>query len=177
MKDLCSFLDKSRSLFYLASFLSHAIAYSLFISVYLVELGASGTVVGMLFFLSSFVDMAFLVLVGILCDVLGYKKMLFIAFSLSSLGNFALGSSRNLTEAFIAVIVLFASSSAYLVASKTAIAKHFRNEKRGKGYGLLHSVFALSNIVGPFVTGIIAHVYGLSFMFLVAGFTSFAHYS
>ncbi len=150
----------------LANIASHM--YVILLPVYLKELGASVTQVGLVFTLSSLVPLALQIFGGWISDSIGRLR----AIAIGSIGG-VVGQTMMLfspTWEWMLVAISVASiARAFIAPSFGAfIAEQSSEETRGRVYGMSETIFQVVSVIGPPLGGFLAFRYGFRAMLLVS---------
>ncbi|MDE3078238.1 MAG: MFS transporter, partial [Chloroflexota bacterium] len=108
-----------------------------------------------------------LLTMGRLADVMGRNKLYNLGFVVFTVGSMLCGVSPNI-PALVASRAIQAIGSAMLISSSTAILLDaFPASQRGQALGLMSTVFALGNMVGPTLGGALLTWFGWRSIFFV----------
>jgi MFS family permease len=141
----------------------------LMLPIYLTELGATVGQVGLVFTISSMLQLFLQVLGGWISDSIGRLR----AIALGSLGGVAGYIAMILAPSWEWMIVAISISGiAYALVGPSFgafIAEHSREENRGRVYGITESIYHITGVLGPPIGGFLAGAYGFRAMIIVSG--------
>jgi len=130
--------------------------YPMLMPIYLTELGASITQVGLIFTLTSIVVLILQIFGGWVSDSIGFG---FVAVLLAPTWQWMLAALCVLQFPYALVGPSFGAF----------IAENSTTENRGKVYGITDTIFQITGVIGPPVGGLLVGRYGFKMMFLVSG--------
>lgn len=105
---------------------------------------------------------------GKISDMYGIKKLLIIGLLTYSAGSlFGIFAYAYLPAIIAARFIQGAGASAVPALIMVIIARHVRSEDRGKAFGLVGSLVAVGEGMGPVIGGMIAHYVHWSFLFII----------
>ena len=128
-----------------------------FLSYYAREYGASGTTVGAVVGIYSIMQFFFAPVWGRLSDRIGRRPVLLISLTASCLGYFLFAFAQSLTLLFASRIIA-GVGGANIGTAQAYIADTTTHENRAKGMGLIGAAFGLGFILGPPISGALAHL-------------------
>src|SRR5437764_9898846 len=128
-----------------------------FLAYYAREYGANGMTVGAVVGIYSIMQFFFAPVWGRLSDRIGRRPVILISLTASCLGYFLFAFSRNLTLLFASRVVAGAGG-ANIGTAQAYIADTTTHEDRAKGMGLIGAAFGMGFILGPPLSGALAHV-------------------
>jgi MFS family permease len=136
--------------------------------IYLTELGAEVTDVGLVFTITSAVMLVLQVLGGWISDSIGRLKAIAIGSIGGVIGNFAMVLAP--TWGWMIVALAIGRIAYALVGPSFAafIAENSTEENRGRVYGITQTIFQITGVVGPPLGGWLAGGYGFRLMLLVS---------
>lgn len=143
-----------------------------FWSLYILELGASLTIVGFLGLILGLTRITFQAPVGYLTDRMGRKRLVVWGGFISSLAPFVYFFATK-WEHLILGVVLEASTNIVLPARQAMFADAIDPDKRASAFASIHTLFALFSSVMPVIGGYllesIGFLSGMRLLFLVSG--------
>jgi MFS family permease len=143
--------------------------YGSFMPLYLKDLDASITQIGLFFTLAQIVPLFLQILGGWISDSLGRLRAIAIGSVFGVLG-FVPMVLADRWEWLLLAVALGAVARALVGPSFDAfIAEHSSEQNRGKVFGISQSIFMVVSVVGPPLGGWLAGTYGFKLMLLVAG--------
>jgi MFS transporter, DHA1 family, tetracycline resistance protein len=128
-----------------------------FLSFYAREYGASGITVGAVVGIYSIMQFFFAPVWGRLSDRVGRRPILLFSLAASCSGYFLFAFARSLSVLFLSRIIA-GIGGANIGTAQAYIADTTPPEERAKGMGLIGAAFGLGFILGPPLSGILAHV-------------------
>jgi len=138
------------------------------IPVYIRELGASITQLGLFFTISMIFPILVKLLGGWLSDVVGRLQVIFIG-SVTGILTFTVYALAPTWEAALLAPALMAITSSLTIPAFAAyIADITPEPSRGRMFGVSQSVYRGSGVVAPMIGGVLAAAVGFQFMFGVA---------
>lgn len=148
--------------------------YAPLMPLYLKDLEATITEIGLFFTLSMIVPLALQILGGWVSDTLGRLRAIAIGSAFGVIGFIPL-ILANRWEWLLLATAIGAVARALVGPSFDAfIAEHSTEENRGKVFGISQAIFMIVSVLGPPLGGWLAGVYGFKLMLLVAGIFYFA---
>ncbi|HEY3473591.1 MAG TPA: MFS transporter [Anaerolineales bacterium] len=143
--------------------------YGSFMPLYLKDLEASITQIGLFFTLAQIVPLFLQILGGWISDSLGRLRAIAIGSVFGVLG-FVPMVLADRWEWLLLAVALGAVARALVGPSFDAfIAEHSSEKNRGKVFGISQAIFMIVSVVGPPLGGWLAGAYGFKLMLLVAG--------
>ena len=139
------------------------------LAVYLSELGASVTQVGLVFTLASIVPMALQIFGGWLSDSIGRLKTIAIGATIASFSYIIFPLAPTWHWVLAALCLEYVSHSLGGPSFGAFIADQSSEENRGKVFGISQGIFMVVGIIGPVLGGLLAERYGFRIMLAVAG--------
>jgi proton-dependent oligopeptide transporter, POT family len=94
-------------------------------------------------------------LTGAIADRLGYKRMLFLAFTIYISGFFMIMNFRSFGGVFFAFIWICTGGAFFKPIISAMIARTTDNETSSIGFGIFYMMVNIGGFIGPFITGII----------------------
>ncbi len=136
--------------------------------IYLTDLGASVTQVGLVFTLTSVVILVLQVLGGWISNSIGRLKAIAIG-SVGGILGFAAMLLAPSWEWMVLALAIYQIPFALVGPSFGAfIAENSTTENRGRVYGVTDTIYQVTGIIGPPLGGFLAGLYGFKPMLLVA---------
>jgi MFS family permease len=143
--------------------------YPMLMPIYLTELGASITQVGLIFTLTSVVVLILQIFGGWVSDSIGRLRSIAIG-SVGGIFGFVAVLLAPTWQWMLAALCVLQFPYALVGPSFGAfIAENSTTENRGKVYGLTDTIFQITGVIGPPVGGLLVGRYGFKMMFLVSG--------
>jgi MFS family permease len=143
--------------------------YSMLMPIYLTELGASITQVGLIFTLTSVVILILQVFGGWVSDSIGRLRSIAIGSVGGILGFLAVMLAPTWQWMLAALCVLQFPYALVGPSFGAFIAENSTTENRGKVYGITDTIFQITGVVGPPLGGFLVGQHGFKIMFLVSG--------
>lgn len=141
--------------------------------LYLKDLDASITQIGLFFTLSQIVPLALQILGGWVSDTLGRLRAIAIGSVFGVIGFIPLILANTWEWLLLAVAVGSVARALVGPSFDAFIAEHSTEENRGKVFGISQAIFMIVSVVGPPLGGWLADAYGFKLMLLVAGILYF----
>jgi MFS family permease len=143
--------------------------YPMLMPIYLTELGASVTQVGLVFTLTSVVILILQVFGGWVSDSIGRLRSIAIG-SIGGIFGFIAVLLAPTWEWMLAALCVLQFPYALVGPSFGAfIAENSTKENRGKVFGLTDTIYQITGVIGPPVGGLLVGRYGFKMMLLVSG--------
>jgi len=143
--------------------------YGALLPLYLQELGASVSQVGLFFTLGAIAPLLFQILGGWLSDSIGRLQAIAIG-SLAGVAGYVAYLLAPSWQWLLITTATGAMAHAFVGPSYQAfIAEESTEQTRGRVYGLSQSLFMVVGVVGPPIGGYLSQYYGFRALFLVAG--------
>ena len=143
--------------------------YPMLMPIYLTELGASITQVGLIFTLTSVVVLILQIFGGWVSDSIGRLRSIAIG-SVGGIFGFVAVLLAPTWQWMLAALCVLQFPYALVGPSFGAfIAENSTTENRGKVYGVTDTIFQITGVIGPPVGGLLVGRYGFKMMFLVSG--------
>jgi MFS family permease len=143
--------------------------YGPLMPLYLKDLDASITQIGLFFTLSQIVPLALQILGGWVSDTLGRLRAIAIGSVFGVIGFIPLVLADSWQWLLIAVAVGSVARALVGPSFDAFIAEHSSEENRGKVFGISQAIFMIVSVLGPPLGGYLAGIYGFKLMLLVAG--------
>src|SRR5262245_59009756 len=128
-----------------------------FLAYYAREYGANGMTVGAVVGIYSIMQFFFAPVWGRLSDRIGRRPVILISLTASCLGYFLFAFARSLVLLF-ASRVIAGAEGANIGTAQAYIADTTTHEDRAKGMGLIGAAFGMGFILGPPLSGALAHL-------------------
>jgi MFS family permease len=141
--------------------------FSLYIPLYLTELGASIGDVGFVFTIVSTVILLLQIVGGWISDSIGRLKSIAIGSIGGILGYIAMLLAPTWQWMLLAIIISRFPSALIGPSFGAFIAENSTEENRGKVYGITDTIFQITGVVGPPLGGLLAGAYGFKRMLIV----------
>lgn len=138
------------------------------LSLYLIDLGASVTQVGLVFTLASLVPTGLQILGGWLSDTIGRLRIIALGSSISVSGWLIFIIAPSWEWVLVGLCLDYVSNSVVGPSFSAYIADQSSAEERGRVFGLTKSIYMIVTVVGPALAGFLAHRSGFRSMMLVA---------
>lgn len=173
MQNKTTILTKRLALFLLAMALveSSRTLTMVQIPVYLSEMGASISQIGLFFTISSIIPLIFRILGGYISDSIGRLRTLSIGSVAGILGYIAFTIAPTWQFAIIGPTLMGIASALVYPSYKAYIADQTAEEVRARVFGLSETVVTIAWIIGPPIGGLLAQNLGYRFMFGAAVLT------
>lgn len=143
--------------------------YPMLMPIYLTELGASVTQVGLIFTLTSVVILVLQIFGGWVSDSIGRLRSIAIG-SVGGIFGFVAVLLAPTWQWMLAALCVLQFPYALVGPSFGAfIAENSTKENRGKVYGLTDTIFQITGVIGPPLGGFLVGRYGFKMMLLVSG--------
>jgi DHA1 family multidrug resistance protein-like MFS transporter len=143
--------------------------YGPLMPLYLKDLNASITQIGLFFTLSQIVPLALQILGGWVSDTLGRLRAIAIGSVFGVLGFIPLILADSWHWLLLAVAIGAVARALVGPSFDAFIAEHSTEENRGKVFGISQAIFMIVSVLGPPLGGWLAGTYGFKLMLLVAG--------
>ncbi len=143
--------------------------YGSLMPLYLKDLDASITQIGLFFTLSQIVPLLLQILGGWVSDTLGRLRAIAIGSVFGVIGFIPLILANTWEWLLLAVAIGAVARSLVGPSFDAFIAEHSSEENRGKVFGISQAIFMIVSVVGPPLGGWLAGAYGFKIMLLAAG--------
>ena len=143
--------------------------YGSFMPLYLKDLEASITQIGLFFTLAQIVPLFLQILGGWISDSLGRLRAIAIGSVFGVLGFVPMVLADTWQWLLLAVALGAVARSLVGPSFDAFIAEHSSEQNRGKVFGISQCIFMIVSVVGPPLGGWLAGMYGFKLMLLVAG--------
>jgi len=143
--------------------------YGSLMPLYLKDLNASITQIGLFFTLSQIVPLLLQILGGWVSDTLGRLRAIAIGSVFGVIGFIPLILADTWEWLLLAVAIGSVARSLVGPSFDAFIAEHSSEENRGKVFGISQAIFMIVSVVGPPLGGWMAGAYGFKIMLLAAG--------
>ncbi len=142
--------------------------YGILLPIYLTELGADVVQVGLVFTLTSVVNLTLQIFGGWISDSIGRLRTIAIG-SVGGILGFTFMLLANTWQTMLLAIAVSQIPYAMVGPSFGAfIAENSTTENRGRVYGITDTIFQITGVIGPPLGGFIVGIYGFKPMLLVA---------
>jgi MFS family permease len=142
-------------------------AYST-LSLYLLDLGATVTQVGLVFTLASLVPMVLQVFGGWLSDTIGRLRVIALGSSIAVFGYFIFSVAPTWEWVLLGLSIEYVSNSMVGPSFNAYISEQSDETQRGRVYGLTSSLYMTVTVIGPALAGFLAYQSGFKPMLRVA---------
>ncbi|MCS7126159.1 MAG: MFS transporter [Aigarchaeota archaeon] len=139
-----------------------------FIPIFLQELGASYTVIGLIGSIRSTPYAILPILTGLMIAKYDMRKLYLLGAILSALGLTLLSFSQSFIEVGVANFLLGTSMVFYWPMAESIIAELFPEESRQKIYSSFSASWSTAYFIGPIIGGVLAESANLRVLFLVS---------
>ncbi len=143
--------------------------YDGLLPLYLKELNAGITDIGLFFTLSSVVPLLLQILGGWVSDSLGRLKAIAIGSIFGTLAYLPMLLADTWQWLLLATAVGAVARSLVGPSFDAFIAEHSTEQNRGKVYGISQAIFMIVMVVGPPLGGLLTSKYGFKWMLFIAG--------
>jgi len=143
--------------------------YPMLMPIYLTELGASVTQVGLIFTLTSVAVLVFQLFGGWVSDSIGRLRSIAIGSVGGILGFIAVLLAPSWGWMLAALCVLQFPRALVGPSFGAFIAENSKEENRGRVYGVTDTIFQITGVIGPPLGGLLVGRYGFKMMLLAAG--------
>lgn len=143
--------------------------YDGLLPLYLKELDADITDIGLFFTLSMIVPLFLQILGGWVSDSLGRLRAIAIGSVFGVLGYIPLVLADTWQWLLLATAIGAVARSLVGPSFDAFIAEHSSEHNRGKVYGISQAIFMIVAVVGPPLGGLLTGAYGFKLMLFVAG--------
>jgi MFS family permease len=143
--------------------------YQSFLPLYLKDLQASITQIGLFFTLAQIVPLFLQILGGWISDSLGRLRAIAIGSVFGAIAFIPMVLADRWQWLLLAVALGAVARSLVGPSFDAFIAEHSSEENRGKVFGISQAIFMIVSVVGPPLGGWLAGTYGFKLMLLVAG--------
>ena len=142
---------------------------SMLMPIYLTELGASISQVGLVFTLTSAVLFLLQILGGWISDSIGRLRAIAIGSVGGIIGFVAMLLAPTWQWMLVAIAVSRVPYALVGPSFGAFIAENSAEENRGRVYGITDTIYQITGVLGPPLGGFLADAYGFKLMLLVAG--------
>jgi len=143
--------------------------YGSLMPLYLKDLDASITQIGLFFTLSQIVPLLLQILGGWVSDTLGRLRAIAIGSVFGVIGFIPLILADTWQWILLSVAIGAVARALVGPSFDAFIAEHSSEENRGKVFGLSQAIFMIVSVIGPPLGGWMAGTYGFKIMLLAAG--------
>lgn len=138
------------------------------LSLYLIDLGANVSQVGLVFTLASLVPTGLQILGGWLSDTVGRLRIIAIASSVAVSGWLIFFLAPSWQWVLVGLCLDYVSNAAVGPSFSAYIAEQSCEAERGRVFGLTKSIYMVVTVVGPVLGGFLAYRWGFRSMMFVA---------
>ncbi|KAA3644907.1 MAG: MFS transporter [Chloroflexi bacterium] len=138
--------------------------------LYLADLGASVTQIGLTFTITGFVLLALQIFGGYLSDTIGRLQTIAIGSVGGLLGDILLLLAPGWGWAVVAIAISEVSAAAVVPSFPSFIAEQSTEEQRGRVFGISESIYMVVNVIAPLLAGFLASSLGFKAMIGIATF-------
>ena len=143
--------------------------YPMLMPIYLTEMGASITQVGIIFTITSVVILVLQIFGGWVSDSIGRLRSIAIGSIGGIFGFIAVLLAPTWQWMVVALSVLQFPYALVGPSFGAFIAENSTRDNRGKVYGITDTIFQITGVIGPPVGGLLVGQYGFKIMLLVSG--------
>ena len=143
--------------------------FPILLPIYLTDLGASVTQVGLVFTLTSGVILFLQILGGWISDSIGRLRAIAIGSVGGILGYAALVLAPTWEWMLVALAISQVPYALVGPSFSAFIAEQSTEETRGRVYGVTDTIYQITGVIGPPLGGLLAGNYGFKVMLLVSG--------
>jgi DHA1 family tetracycline resistance protein-like MFS transporter len=163
-------LDRNYWLLMVSLFLVNAVSLGQFTSTYLEELKASPEIIGVIFSLSTLVFVLVSPVGGAIGDVFGRKRLLILSPIIASASLLIIGLAPDWRIATVGMMVSNLSPAINVPSFQAYIADITPEEKFGRAFGLITSMFSICGVITPLVGGfmIVSQGYRMTILIIMA---------
>ena len=140
------------------------------LSLYMLELGAEITQIGLVFTLASLVPLALQIFGGWLSDTIGRLRVIALGSSVAVFGYFIFSISPSWVWVLIGLSVEYVSNSMVGPSFNSYISEQSDETQRGRVFGTVSGLYMVVTVIGPALGGFLAHRFGFQPMLRVAFF-------
>jgi len=140
------------------------------LSLYMLELGAEITQIGLVFTLASLVPLALQIFGGWLSDTIGRLRVIALGSSVAVFGYFIFSVAPSWIWVLIGLSVEYVSNSMVGPSFNSYVSEQTDDARRGRVFGTVSSLYMVVTVIGPALGGFLAHRFGFQPMLSVAFF-------
>lgn len=145
-----------------------------FLPIFAVQIiGLSGTSIGVILSTGIFLNAFLQTPMGILADRYNRKILLITGGLIASAGYIYMVQTSNLTQIFLARIIVSIGGALSLPAVTAIIAEEGREYGSGSTVGVFNTAMSIGQIIGPVFSGLLLDLYGMGSVFYFSGIISF----
>jgi MFS family permease len=141
--------------------------YSL-LSIYLIELGANVSQVGLVFTVAALVPTALQIFGGWLSDTIGRLRAIALGSSIAFFGYLIFFIAPSWQWIMLGLCIEYISGAMVGPSFAAYIAEQSDESLRGRVFGLSTSMFMIVTVIGPAMAGFLAYRFGFRWMLLAA---------
>lgn len=138
------------------------------LSLYLLDLGAQVSQVGLVFTLASLVPMALQIFGGWLSDTIGRLRVIALGSSIAVFGYLIIALAPNWEWVLLGLSVEYISNSVVGPSFGAYISEQSDETQRGRVFGLTSSIYMTVTVIGPALAGLLAFRFNFKLMMTVA---------
>jgi MFS family permease len=138
------------------------------LSLYMIDLGASVTQVGLVFTLASLVPMVLQIFGGWLSDTIGRLRVIAMGSSVAVFGYLIFSIAPSWIWVLIGLSVEYVSNSMVGPSFNSYISEQSDESQRGRVFGMMSSFSMVVTVIGPALGGFLAYRFGFQPMLRVA---------
>jgi MFS family permease len=169
-RNIASLLNINLRWFLLAMILANIagqMAYSM-LSLYLIELGASVSQVGVVFTVASLVPMVLQIFGGWFSDTVGRLRAIALGSVFAVFGYLLFFISPSWEWVMLGLCVEYISNSFVGPSFGAYIAEQSDESSRGRVFGLSRGIYMVVTVIGPALAGLLAYHFNFRIMLMVA---------
>jgi MFS family permease len=144
-----------------------AMAYSM-LSLYLIDMGASVSQVGLVFTVASVVPMVLQIFGGWISDTIGRLRAIAIGSSFAVFGYLLFFLSPSWPWVMLGLCVEYISNSFVGPSFGAYIAEQSEETMRGRVYGITRGIFMVVTVIGPALAGLLVQQFDFRLMLKIA---------
>ena len=138
------------------------------LSLYMINLGAQVTEVGLVFTLASLVPMVLQIFGGWLSDTVGRLRVIALGSSIAVFGYAIITLAPSWEWVLIGLSVEYVSNSVVGPSFGAYISEQSDESQRGRVFGMTSSIYMTVTVIGPVLAGVLANRFGFKSMMSVA---------
>ena len=138
------------------------------LSLYLINLGAKVSQIGLVFTLASLVPMVLQIFGGWLSDTIGRLRVIALGSSFAVFGYLIIALSPSWEWVLLGLSVEYISNSMVGPSFSAYISEQSDEKQRGRVFGLTSSIYMTVTVIGPALAGILAYRFGFKTMMGIA---------
>lgn len=138
------------------------------LSLYMLDLGAQVSEVGLVFTLASLVPMVLQIFGGWLSDTIGRLRVIALGSSIAVFGYLIIALAPNWEWVLLGLSVEYISNSVVGPSFGAYISEQSDETQRGRVFGLTSSIYMTVTVIGPALAGLLAFRFNFKLMMTVA---------